>query len=157
MFSEYFVDKITKIRDSIPSDHSDIHIPPPGEITTFLTAFQQVREHDIERIIRSCGNKSCDLDPLPTSLVKTALPQLLPVITSIINGSIASGIFPAPYKHALVTPLLKKPTLDPDENKNFRPVSNLSFLSKVLEKVVASQLDHHLTLNNLHEPNQSAY
>jgi len=56
-----------------------------------------------------------------------------------------------------VTPLLKKPSLDPDVYKNYRPVSNLNFLSKVLEKVVASQINDHLAKNNIHEPFQSAY
>ena len=68
-----------------------------------------------------------------------------------------TGNFPSSYKNALVTPLLKRPTLDQEVLKNFRPVSNLCFLSKVLEKVVAAQLDLHLSQNNLHKPYQSAY
>lgn len=64
---------------------------------------------------------------------------------------------PRDFKRALIKPLLKKPSLDPDDLKNYRPVSNLSFLSKILEKVVASRLDTHLELNDLQEPFQSAY
>ena len=60
-------------------------------------------------------------------------------------------------KHAVVVPLLKKPSLDLDDLKNFRPVSNLSFVSKCLEKIVASQLKSHLKENNLAETFQSAY
>ena len=58
---------------------------------------------------------------------------------------------------ARIKPLLKKPGLDPDIVKNYRPVSNLPFLSKIMEKVVDARLEHHLVQNNLHKPSQSAY
>ena len=90
-------------------------------------------------------------------MIKTHLDMLLPAITDIINHSLASGVVPASMKHALVTPLLKKQSLDPNNAKNYRPVSNLSFLSKVLEKVVAGQLLEHMVTFDLHEPLQSAY
>ena len=61
------------------------------------------------------------------------------------------------FENALVTPLLKKRTLDEDVLNNYRLVSNLAFISKVTEKVVASRLNHHLMVNNLQEPFQSAY
>ena len=54
-------------------------------------------------------------------------------------------------------PLLKKTTLKPEIMKNYRPVSNLSFLSKILEKVVLRQLSNHLLTNNLFYSHQSAY
>ena len=60
-------------------------------------------------------------------------------------------------KKALVTPLLKKPSLDSESLKNYRPVSNLSFLSKLTERVVADQLASHMNENQLHTPVQSAY
>ena len=60
-------------------------------------------------------------------------------------------------KKALVTPLLKKSGLDKDVLKNYRPVSNLSFVLKVTEKAVLSQLNEHMDTNNLHTPVQSAY
>ena len=64
---------------------------------------------------------------------------------------------PKSFKRALIRPLLKKPGLDPNVLKNYRPVSNLSFLSKVLDKVVDSRLERHLTENSLHAVHQSAY
>ena len=75
-------------------------------------------------------------------------------MTSIINDSLRSGVFPSIYKSAIVTPLLKKPSLDPN---NYQPVSNLSFISKILEKVVAPQLMSHLNRHNLFSSFQSAY
>ena len=160
MFSDYFVDKIDNIRLSIQSavsDDQDIEANVSVHFMQPLTTFNSVSEQAVEKIIRSSANKSCDLDPMPTELVKMALPDLLPLMTNIINKSLTSGTFPSIFKQALVTPLLKKQGLDSEIPKNFRPVSNLHFVSKVLEKIVAQQLNDHLQRNNLHEPFQSAY
>ena len=84
----------------------------------------------------------------------------LPPVTkapSIINDSLHSGLFPSAFKSAVVKPLLKKTTLNPEIFKNYRPPSNLSFLSKILEKVVLRQLLNHLLTNNLFYSHQSAY
>ena len=81
----------------------------------------------------------------------------------ISNVKPSAGILPpidcktSVYKSALVKPLLEKMSLDPDDLKNYRPVSNLSFLSKVLERIVLSQINEHLNHNNLLNPLQSAY
>ena len=102
-------------------------------------------------------NKSCELDPLPTSFVKEAVGALAPIITDIVNLSLTSGVFPSCYKEALVTPLLKKQSLDCNRLQNYRPVSNLALISKIIEKVVSAQLNTYLKENNLLEPCQSAY
>ena len=81
----------------------------------------------------------------------------MPVLTNIVNTSLTTGIYPSIYKTAIVKPLLKKPTLDPNELNNYRPVSNLSFLSKVLGKVVLAQVFSHLNSHNLIREFQSAY
>ena len=67
--------------------------------------------------------------------------------------------FPMPQtlKKAIVNPLLKKPTLHKEDLKNYRPVSNLPFLGKLIEHVVIEQVDEHLSKNNLNEPLRSAY
>ena len=59
---------------------------------------------------------------------------LLPYMTSIFNDSLNTGVFPCDFKDSLVTPLIKKPSLDCNVLKNYRPVTNLSFISKILEK-----------------------
>ena len=56
-----------------------------------------------------------------------------------------------------MSPLLKKSTLDKDEFSNYHPISNLSLVSKIIERVVKSRLSDHLTSNNLVNPHQSAY
>ena len=80
-----------------------------------------------------------------------------PLVQSIVSSSLESGIVPDSMKRAIITPLLKKPTLDRQLFKNYRPVSNLSFLSKVLEKIVASRLKSYMEENDMCDPFQSAY
>ena len=96
-------------------------------------------------------------DPVPTWLVKHCSAELIPVITKIVNISMSTGTVPDSFKIAQVTPVLKKSTLDRNCLNNFRPISNLSFISKVLEKAVLFRLMDHLVSENLLEPFQSAY
>ena len=74
-----------------------------------------------------------------------------------INTSLTTGIVPRDLKTAIIKPLLTKPSLDNNLLKNYRPVSNLPFLSKILEKVVLHKLLSHFQENNLSNPFQSAY
>ena len=101
--------------------------------------------------------KSCMLDPIPTSITKQCFDDIVSLITFIVNASLSTGIVPPQFKQTIVTPLLKKPGLDTNDMNNFRPVSNLSFISKILEKVVLIQLKNHLSGNNLFEIFQSTY
>ena len=156
-FSAFFHDKIQTIKANIVIDAS---IPPPTELRYTgprLVVFQPVTTIEIHKLILSTPNKSCDLDPIPTTLVKQCCAELLPNITNIINGSLVSGVFPSDYKVALVRPIIKKSNLDPDVLKNYRPVSNLHYISKLTEKVVAGQIEMHLENNNLLDPYQSGY
>ena len=75
----------------------------------------------------------------------------------IINDSLTSGSVPECLKHAIISPLLKKQNLNPNELKNYRPVSNLTFISKIIEKAVFNQILDHLKFNSLLEKHQSAY
>ena len=157
VFSEYFVTKVDKLRadlDAQPSVPHPLGRPFSGDP---LAVFSPVTESDVRKILSASAPKTCDLDPIPTPLLFECLDVVLPTLTKIVNDSLASGIFPDVHKAALVTPLLKKPSLDHNELKNFRPVSNLSFVSKLLEKIVLSQLSSHLTSNKLLNPLQSAY
>jgi len=102
-------------------------------------------------------SKSCVLDPLPSSIVKQCIDLLLPNINNIVNLSLRDGCMPTCLKSAVLSPLLKKPNADFLQFKNFRPISNLKALSKIIEKRVALQLNSYLMNNNLHENFQSAY
>ena len=105
----------------------------------------------------SSATKSCQLDPIPTWLLKENLDHVLPLLTSIVNQSLSTGTFPKGAHSSIIKPLLKKPSLDQNEPKNYRPVSNLTFLGKLIEKAACTQLVHHIEYNNLFNSFQSAY
>ena len=104
----------------------------------------------VQKLITSAPSKSyvSASDPLPTSIVKQSVDELSPAISSIINLSLESGEFPEEWKGALVKPTIKKPKLELIK-KNFRPVSNLQFLSKLTEKAVAQQAVSHVITHGL--------
>ena len=162
-FNDYFVTKISKIRqdlDVIPTSSTYILPNVISDNPTSLESFMPATEDEIYKLVTSSPLKSCALDPIPTWMLKEHIDILVPVITRIVNLSFDNAIFPTHFRNALVSPLLKKPSLDVDNLKNFRPVSNLCFISKIVEKAVARRLAHvaeHLSLNNLYEQNQSAY
>ena len=159
-FNDYFVTKISKIRqdlDVIPTSSTYILPNVISDNPTSLESFMSATEDEIYKLVTSSPSKSCALDPIPTWMLKEHIDILVPVITIIVNLSFDNAIFPTHFRNALVSPLLKKPSLDVDNLKNFRPVSNLCFISKIVEKAVTLRLAIHLSLNNLYEQNQSAY
>ena len=113
-------------------------------------------QDEVAELIRKAPSKSCSLEPIPTCLLKLCLTDLLPCMTNIINMSLHFGKMPQAFKQAVVTPILKKEGADPNF-KNFRPISNLPFLSKLMKKVMCKQLSEYIELNSLNEPHQSAY
>jgi len=82
---------------------------------------------------------------------------LLPYLTGMVNACLIQGHLPVSQTHAVVSPLLKKPGLDASDLSNYRPVSNLTFMLKVVERAVAEQLHEYLAVNKLLPRNQSAY
>jgi len=124
---------------------------------TVLNQFCPASEEEIRKLIIAAPDKSCELDPFPTHLVKTCPDVLLTPITSLVNKSLAEGTVPLSFKNAHVSPLLKNPSLSKDDMTNYRPVSNLSFISKVLEKFVAGRIQSHIVSTDTSNPFQSAY
>ena len=114
----------------------------------------------MQRSIRSLSlsiSLSRSLSPsisLPLSLSHY---ELSPFISGLINSSIRDGTFPSTQKCAIVTPILKKETLDPSDLNNYQPVSNLSFISKIFERAIYEQMEVYLRENNLLHENQSSY
>ena len=155
-FGDFFSQKIKLIRDAFDDTIEPDQDNPVIPETQKLSDFQLVTEDEIKKMISSSPTKSCDLDPLPTKLLKECLAELCPVITKIINLSLSMGVFPPQFKSAILTPLLKKLGLELIF-KNYRPVSNLAFISKLDERVVAKQLVNHLVSNEMYDPLQSAY
>ncbi len=156
-FLSFFVNKIENIRSKLliyTTAATDTDTVFQG---TYLTELRPCTDVEIRAIIMKTPSKSCELDPLPTWLLKKCVDVLLPYITALVNSSITAGVFPTALKDALIRPILKKSTLDPEQLKNYRPISNLNFLSKLIEKVVMNRLDEHMNNNNLHDLFQSAY
>ena len=158
-FNNYFIQKIANIHTDLIQNRQ--HLPlyverpaPPG--TQDLSDFQPVTLPKLQKIIWSTPNKNCDLDLVPTSLLKQILPSVIALIADIINSSLRVGIFPESFKRALARPLLKKPGLVLLE-RNYRLVSNLGYVSKLVEHVVATHLVNHIERYDLMEAHQLAY
>ena len=152
-FANFFLEKITKIREALKDKPT--YSPAPTD-TPKLQEFKALEEKDVHRVIMSLRTKTCELDPVPTAIFKMLLPKILPLITKIVNLSLCQGKFIQDWKTAIVRPLLKKEGLQLIMS-NFRPVSNLSFISKIIEKCMLLQLSQHCENNNLQPDYQSAY
>ena len=121
-----------------------------------FNTFQTLNDDGVLRIINKSATKSCELDALPTHLLKQHKDMVLPSITIIVNASLQSSTMPANMKSVLVHPLLKKLGL-PLIKKNYRPVSNLSYISKVIERAVCNQLTKYVETTGKLEECKSAY
>jgi len=162
-FGSFFSEKVSSIVDGLKA--ASLNLPPESTTAAStgsinedsLAEFSQLSIESIKNLVDSSPTQSCSLDPIPTELLKQLLPVLVHPITEIVNKSIRSGSFPSSLKHAAVTQLLKKPGLDLDNLTSYRPVSNLTFLAKLIERAIHIQLMKHLTGNNLLPERQSAY
>jgi hypothetical protein len=155
-FGEFFHRKIELFRteiDDIPVQTPSVEYEPPK---VELTTFRQLKEEEIRDIIMNSSNATCKLDPIPTWLVKLCVDELKTVITKIINMSLHDGYVPEAWKVALLVSILKKLGLEA-LFENFRPVNNLSFVSKIAEKAVVGQMLNHCEDNAPLPINQSAY
>ena len=127
------------------------------EATARLHVFEPASPSDVKRIVMTSAAKSFELDPLPTSLLKTHIDFLCPVLARIINASLSSSVVPPPMKHAVVIPILKKRCSDVNILTNYRPISNIAFVAKLTELFVAQQLQHFMDVNGIYGVYQSAY
>ena len=128
-FLKFFDQKVKTVRTATEGR-------PPSPSTTVtanvsLSMLSPCSEDEVRRLILQSPTKSCALDPIPTFVLKELVDVLMPYVTAMINASLCAGRLPPSQKHAVVTPLLKKTGMDAEEQKNYRPVSNLTFLSKL--------------------------
>ena len=156
-FGNFFKNKIDKIRAAFQLNVDTGEPPSPPPSPPKLQTFRPVTEDEVRKLISSSPNKQCMLDPCPTFILKTCIDHLALPITNIINYSLSEGVFPECFNKALVSPLLKKASLPKNTFSSYRPVSNLNYLSKILEKVVANQIKLHIDGFGLDNPFQSAY
>ena len=101
-FGKYFIDKIAKLRSGLLS--TDKNPSVPGLHKNKFVSFRIMSENEVLKIIKSTPSKSCDLDPIPTSLVLDCISVLL----TLVNYSLQEGSFPSCFRTAHVTPLFKK-------------------------------------------------
>ena len=139
-FATFFFEKIQNIHDKF-TGIKEIE-PSINEQVPLLGKFLPLSCNEIHKEILSMNNKTCESDHIPTEIHKRLLPELLGTITEIVNLSLCTGSFAQNWKTALVKPLLKKPRLDLIK-KNYRPVSNLSFLFQLGEGCMLKQLLQH--------------
>ncbi|HBK70179.1 MAG TPA: hypothetical protein DDZ39_00730 [Flavobacteriaceae bacterium] len=158
-FAQYFQEKISKIIQELGEQNGKLKDNFQCYETHCQFNLEKVSEDYVKHLIKNMKNKTCALDPIPTFLVKdkSCIDEINPIITDIINESIESNVFPEVEKNAIVRPILKNNNGSSNDLKNYRPVSNLSFLSKIIEKVVANQLTNFLEYNDIICNFQSAY
>ncbi len=110
----------------------------------------------LEKRLCSISNKSAPQDIIPTSVLKYLLKTFPAMFTDAINCVLCSGDFPNELKHGMVMPLNKKSD-EVNELKNYRPVTNIRSMAKLIEKAVLGQIEGHLLSNGLWPVHQSAY
>src|SRR3984885_7387921 len=152
-FLASFSAKVQNIRDATAGS------PPPAFPPTTPSLFDvnAVDREELRRIILAAAPKSCELDPLPTFLLKEYLDVLLPLLTALFNRSLREGYLPVSQKRSILIPVIKREGLDSADPANYRPIANVSFISKVIEKIISFQLTAYLEVNNLLPTIQSGF
>jgi hypothetical protein len=152
--AQFFTDKVDEVRAATEN------APPPSYSLysgSQLTSFKDVTVEEVRKFVLGSPIKTCALDPLPTTVLLEVIDELLPFIWMMFNASLNQSCLPSSQKAAIMTPVLKKSDADLDELKSYRPISNLTFISKVIERIVADQIMRHRENSNLMPPLQSAY
>ena len=171
-FNNYFMDKVSNIQKHIQSEqqlqqssnqncltclpNNANNINDHGTVQ-YLTSFKLCDHDELKEIVISSAIKTTFLiDPLPSDLMSQCLDALMPHLLDLVNTSLLTGSIDG-VKFSFVRPLLKQFDLDVSEFSSYRPISNLSFISKLVERVVAKRLNEHMTINNLHVDSQHGY
>lgn len=154
-FNDFYSDKVLQIRSKIPLSNlaCDYRQNFNGVV---IESFTPTTVDELRLIIKNWEIKTCTLDPLPGSILKDILEDLLPYLCDLVNKSLTTGSVEG-VKDCVIIPLLKKAGLDPETLKNYRPVTNELFISKLTEKVVYLRIFDHMTINRLHSKYQHGY
>src|SRR6218665_1696502 len=135
-----FLDMLTSKTDRLRTTTMDAPSPQFSTTTSTFVNFRPVLGSDLRSVLSAVNLKSCERDPLPPFIIVELLDDVAPFLLYVFNRSLKEGYIPPSQKRALVFTSLKKPNLDPTNCQNFRPISNLSFISKTLERLVSLQL-----------------
>ncbi|KAJ1178195.1 hypothetical protein NDU88_003442 [Pleurodeles waltl] len=151
----FFHRKITDLLDSFRHQTQPTTTEPTTPAIT-LNAWTHINTEETKATMNTI-HSGAPSDPCPHFIFNKADDIIAPHLQTIINSSFASATFPESWKHTEVNTLLKKPTADPSDLKNFCPISLLPFPTKVIEKTVNKQLTNFLEDNNLLDPSQSGF
>ncbi|KAF7254508.1 Cadherin EGF LAG seven-pass G-type receptor 2 [Varanus komodoensis] len=159
-FAQHFKEKIAQIRHKLDSTSDsdslgEVPMLPSGHI--LLDEFQLLWPDDVDKVLEQVRSTTCLLDPCLSWLLTEAKHRIGAWILEVISVSLRDGRVPAPLKEAVVRPVLKKASLDPEMAANYRPVTNIPFLGKVLERVVPGQLQALLDETDYLHPFQSGF
>jgi hypothetical protein len=130
-------------------------IPPIDSNLTDPFVFRTVPFSTVKRAIRSIGSDAVGLDGIPIKFIKLFLPLILSPLTHIFNESISSRTFPGVWKRSKIVPVAK--IKDPSWLKDYRPISLLPALSKVLERIMKDQMLSFCNERNLLNRFQSGF
>ena len=117
--------------------------------------FSNVTPADVKLAIDACTSSSIGADGISSDMLRLSCPAVLPYLSTLINESFETELFPCEWKKALIVPLLK--VTPPKSLSDVRPIALLSSLSKIIEHIVHKQLSAHLSANRLFDPRQSGY
>ena len=158
-FRRFFIQKIDVIRSKLDRIGSSLNHPHHSIGSSIqehsymyagkpFTNFQPISSEGIKKLVLNAPNKTSNNDPIPTKIVEDCINKLLLTISNMVNLSLSSGHFPDIWKEGLVRTKLKNVNMDLIK-KNYRPVSNLAFLSKITEKAAALQISDHVSSNQM--------
>ena len=157
-FVDYFKEKISKIRESFTCDPNTYpEFRRNAEIPT-MNVFRPATEDELRSIVKSYGVSCSPEDPIQIDLMKDNIDVLLPCWLKLVNLSLSTGSIDS-LKSAVLIPLLKEldSFVNIDLHKNYRPVSNLPFIEKLIERCVATRLNEHMQTNSLESSNEYGY
>ena len=152
IFADFLLNKIQKIREQF---HGQSTKKSYLRKCSKFTGFLPLEKEKILNIIKNMKPTTCIIDPCNTTFLLKFKETILDAITIIVNESLTTGEFLDDWKMAVVRPLIKGTNLD-TKLKNYRPISNPSFLSKITEKAPQLQLQKHLDQQSLLPNYQSA-
>ena len=166
-FNKFFMDKVEAVQSYIETekqlyqiDKCDTSTPLLSDVqensVQYLSEFKLCDIKELREIVYHSIKTTQGIDPLPSNTMSQCMDVLLPHLLDLVNTSLLTGSVDG-VKFSYVKPLLKKIDLALSLFSSYRPISNLSFISKLIERVVAKRLNEHMTINNLHIESQHGY
>ena len=153
-FNHFYLNKVAQLRTNIPSTQTNV--TDSAFSGTIMDCLRPATVQELRKILKESGIKTSFNNILPASLLQQVIEELLPHLCDLVNKSLATGSVEG-LKESIVVPLLKKTGLDPEILKNYRPVADLVFLSKLSERVVSIRFEEHMCINKLQSKYEHGY